>query len=273
MDMGKSTRVMWLTAAAIAAGLSLQTSVARAIIIGFEAGQGYTADTTVVNAPSTAGATKWAGDAAASTKYYVRADAGGQVLSTTAGGSSLASFHPSTADLNLGSGTVASSVIQYSYDVRVNSTLDTGLTLFRVRLGADGSGGNLVSDFELSSQGLFRYTETGSSGSLIAKDSKSVNFVATPGSFFTVSGEMNFATNKFTLFVNGVQQKDSSGGTTLDFKTSNLTALYLTSRLITNTGGSSTFSLDNITLAAVPEPASVGILGISAGALILRRKK
>lgn len=265
-----------LAAATVACGVTLLASQANAIVIGFESSEGYTTGI-LTNQPPTSGATKWTGDTAGN--YIVTAVGSGQAVTTVAGGSSTVNYHPSSIDLGLSAGqTLANTIISYSFDISVNEIEGTSgtHTLFRPRLGGT-SGGSVISDFELSSaNGLFRFsaaTVAPGSSAGVAKNASGGNFVATAGTSFTVSGELDFSTSTFTLFVNGVQQKDANNNSTLGFRTTGLTDLYLWMQLITNNSGDATFTIDNIKLTAVPEAASIGILSLGALALLKRTKK
>lgn len=106
--------------------------------------------------------------------------------------------------------------------------------------------------------------------------------VAPADTFITISGEINFGSSTYTLFVNGVPQKGNSNNTLMTFTTP-ITDLYFSMKQLTNTitdpgtgvasKGNATFSVDNVRMELVPEAASLGMLGAGAATLLLNRRK
>lgn len=130
-----------ITAASLAALLAMHASVACATIVNFSASDGYTAGSSLINAP-TGGSVKWGGSTDASNTFFVRADGAEQFASTVAGKHNIyASYHAATSDMGIPAGqSLSTSTIKYSFDVRINGPLESevnfsALTSLRPRLG------------------------------------------------------------------------------------------------------------------------------------------
>lgn len=266
-----------LAAAAVACGAIAYSQSASATVIGFETGEGYTTGN-VVSQPSS-GSSAWSGGTVGS----VAADGVGQVLSITPTSSEgKISYHPTVSNLGLNAGqTLGNAVVRFSFDIRINdpdqvqeTEISSAPTWMRVYISGKDSTATTDRFFELevSSAGYFRYYK-GSSGSLLkAQNAGGTDFKSPLGEFFTVSGEINYQDDTFTLFVNGVQQKSGTGALTINFNASTpLDDLYfiVTSKV---NSGNATFSVDNIKLEVVPEIASISLLGFGATVLLKRQR-
>lgn len=255
-------------AAALVAASAAQT--ASAVVIGFETSEGYS---TGVLAGNPSSGNKWTSSGSAGNAFQIVQIGGNQLVQTQSGKAYTTSYQPTLADIGLTSGqTLKDSLIHYSYTFSVDKTNETSAahTLLRLRFGGTSSGGDLISDFEISSVGKFNYTVFDSVQNKIV--STGVNI--TSGTAYTISGDFNFNTKTFTLFINGTQILYTYNGVSysdLAFRTqaTDITSLYVTANQIVN-GGTASFQFDNITLQTVPEAASVSVLGI--GALTLLKK-
>ncbi|MFA6962551.1 MAG: hypothetical protein WC205_17475 [Opitutaceae bacterium] len=206
-----------------------QTTVVRGIEIKFEATEGYSisggtpfSNGNLGGQPFKAGATKWYSSTTPGTDMVrVVKDARGQYLQTfdtQHEGGAFFRFLPSGDDL----GDVfdpESSVLAYSFNLRIDDepfphTRDTGV-LVRPRFGEDTSG-HPVTAFEFLDSGRFNYSDETKTIAAVAKDG--TTFYAKKGVMFTVSGQIDYAANTYTLFVNGVQQKTDAGSLAIPFK-------------------------------------------------------
>ena len=199
-----------------------------AIEIKFEASEGYSisggtpfANGSLGGQPSKAGATQWIGSATPGTDMVrVMKDARGQFLQTVNTqheGGAFFRFLPSDKDLG-GVFDPAGSVLAYSFGLRIEDeplphSRTTGV-LVRPRIGEDSSG-HPVTPFEFVNSGRFNYIDGTRTIAALAKDG--TTFYAKKGIMFTVSGQIDYATNTYTLFVNGVQQKTDQGSPAIPF--------------------------------------------------------
>lgn len=228
-------RGLWVVGLAAWAAPMIAAIPARAATITFETTEGYsttggtttgvktspTANGALVGQPSGTGVTKWAGGGNSNDVVTITQDPNNNQVATTqnsfynTGLGRVISYHLNASTTNL-SGTYnsSSSILNYSFDLRLNGTPTTvaaNKIVVRPRISGATDSSNTISDFELESDGLFAYAYatnaaggTGSGikfatkdGSLSSSSTATANFIATSGKFFTVSGTMNFATGTF----------------------------------------------------------------------------
>ncbi|AHF94732.1 hypothetical protein OPIT5_24285 [Opitutaceae bacterium TAV5] len=282
MHIKSYTRNLFAAPAVVALAALLAISAARAIVIDFEAGSGYSTtggasdDGRLVGQPSGSGQTTWTSAAAGNALIIVENGANGQVLQTTQSGSGGSSyvFASSSADLG-GDFNSTKSILSFGFTYRLDDTPRANLALLRFGIGtASGP----VIQVEIMSNGRVNYG-SGTTYTIAAKDSLGATFLALEGAWVTISGEVNFSTNTYTLTVNGVQQLNSVGGSAFDFRANATDAsrgagILLTAREQANENWIPV-SLDSISLSliAIPEPSSAGMaltLVVLAAAVLAR---
>lgn len=214
-------------ASGVFAWLSICSS-GLAVDITFGAASGYSVtggtvfgNGNLVGQPSGVGVTTWQGSTTAgSDEIRVVSDGSGQCVQTVNLPASTAPFYkftPSAADLG-GAFDPVASVVAYSFKVRFDDAPNTpATTVLRPRFGEDGAG-SPVTAFEVFSNGKFNYTDGATA--ILAKTTSGggLDFVASTGVYYTVSGLINYATNLYTLYINGVAQTGTSGNVWLGFK-------------------------------------------------------
>ena len=188
--------------------------------IGFDADQGYSptgsnfGNGNLVGQPAFSGVTAWQGSTSAGTdEIRVRPGGTSDQCLQTYNGSTAAPFYkyaPTAADLG-GVFDPNSSVLAYSFKLRLDQApLSTVGSVLRPRLGEDGSG-NPVTNFELLSNGKFYYNDAAANLTVKTTSGGPTDFVAPTGTYFTVSGVVDYGRNVYLLYINGVAQLGSSG--------------------------------------------------------------
>ncbi|HEY8966329.1 MAG TPA: hypothetical protein VIM58_07795, partial [Candidatus Methylacidiphilales bacterium] len=236
-------------------GLTLAPLTAGAVQIGFEPKEGYSigggspADGNLVGQPSSG--TQWTGSTVSGADQ-IRVVVSGttQCLQTVNTGSATAPFYkfsPGVDDLG-GTFNASTSLLVYSFRLRMDDAPGSGTgVLLRPRIGEDGSG-SPVAAFELLNNGKFNYNDGPTT--LVAKTAASADFVAPQGVYFTVAGVVNYANNTYTVAINGVPQKSSTGSAWLGFKSSTgKTANFTLRELASGTTSYKQVSFDGLSLA------------------------
>lgn len=247
-------------------------SSSQAILIDFEEDQGYfanggaTGDGNVVGQPSTG--TKWTGIGAnpAST-LRVTANAGttgsDQALVANANGGvgsgSINTFAPTNSDLG-GVFSLSSSQIAFSFDYQL-SARSTQTGIGSLRIGT--SNGNVLA-LSFWSDGKINLT-AGSSSTFAKTSNGTTDFQAVAGTYYTVSGLIDYATMTYQISINGVSQvfnlspdlgfKSTTSASWTDI---NLAAINTTSATWRS------FAIDNFSYALVPEPSAAALLILGA---------
>jgi hypothetical protein len=253
----------------------LFASAASALTIDFETGSGYAAGN-LVGQPSTAGATTWTRTNAATAANVINVAAGIGVGGSqgiqgvgTGGGSNFVYYGFDTTNTDLGfTFDSASSVLSYSFQWRPTQALDgtSASDIFRFTIGSsENAGGNAALSLGVRNNGVF-----------VAQDGTNARTQAglfTTNTYATISGEINYATNTFTVFVNNTQQFTDFNGGSLTFNNAASNNAFL--RIGNLSGGTTdhrTWNLDNISV--IPEPSAVAaILGLGAFGLVYLRRR
>lgn len=241
--------------------LGLGAPALHAIDIRFTTAEGYstTGGTTFANGnlvgqPSGAGVTKWTGSTSAGTdRIRVTSEAGEQFVRTVNSSATSTSFHeflPGAADLG-GTFSPSSSLLTYGFSIRFDDAPITGSSgvLLRPRIGEDAAG-NPVTAFEVLADGRFNFND--GSTILPAKTTSGggTNFIAPTGTYFTVSGVVDYASSTYTVFVNGVAQRNAAGNVWLAFRsTAGKTPKFSLRELSNGTAWFRRLSVDNVHLA------------------------
>lgn len=240
--------------------LGLCAPVLHAIDIRFTAAEGYStnggttfANGNLVGQPAGAGLTKWTGSTSAGTdRVRVTSAAGEQfarTVNSTTTNTAPREFLPGAADLG-GTFSPSSSILNYSFSIRFDDAPIAGSSdvLLRPRLGEDGAG-HPVTAFEVLADGRFNLND---GATIIAAKTTSggpTNFIAATGTYFTVSGVVDYANETYTVYVNGVAQKGTTGNTWLAFRsTSGKTPKFSLRELSNGTAWFRRLSINNVHL-------------------------
>jgi hypothetical protein len=282
----KLTRnIFGMTAAAfVAAGTFVHE--ARAVVITFETNQSYTtaggnpangnlannAGTNIWNGPTTAGQDQIH---VIANPHKTGANNSDQVISLIdQNDANTRLYRLFTPNIGTPTFNANTSVIefgfQYLYDGFAPGSVATPL---RFQIG-DFGGGAQVMTFEFLNNGQINFND-GTTTNIKVKDGLGGVYTSSLDQWITVSGVLNYSTNTYTLFVNGVQQVGSGGGPdyNLDFQYTTNKQSTINLRAMGAVGASfSPILIDNITMQAIPEPAS-GALALAGlvGCLALRR--
>ncbi len=252
----------------LAAACAVTAPLASAITIDFETASGYT--TGVLSGKPSTG-TQWALTNGGTNVVNVAAGVGvggsqGIAGTGTGSGSNFVYYGFNTTNADLGATFDAnSSIVDYSFAWRPTQAFGTSnsQSIFSFSIGSDtATGSNAALRLDIRS-----------SGRLIALDgttNQAVDGLFTLNTYATISGQINYATNTYTLFVNGVQQFTSISGGNLAFNNAASNNAFIR---IGNLGGATadyrTWNADNI-IVAIPEPsafaalAGLGALGFAA---------
>lgn len=263
----KTTKTNMMMAVMMAAALPF---TAQALTIGFETGEGYSVGN-LAGQPSSG--TQWA-MVNGNTNIISVADSigvGGSrgiVGSGTGGGSNFVFYGFNTTNADLGfTFDSASSVLDYSFDWRPTQALDgaVGTEIFRFAIGSDEvAAGNAALNLTIRA-----------SGRLIALDAgtnRAVDGLFTLNEYATISGQVNYAANTFTVFVNDTQQFTSNNSGNLGFvNTASDNAFIRIGNLQGANADYRTWNADNISI--IPEPSTLALLGIALGAVAMFRRR
>ncbi len=238
---------------------------AHAILIGFESGEGYSVG--ALSGEPTTG-TQWSGSGL---WLGVVDDAGNQIAQTPASDPAnfiTNTFTPSAADL--GGTNAASGIYNFSFDLRSDNNPGTSdfATSATIRIaGGDAASGTAIR-LQIFDNGRLQYFD-GTSATNASNGSGSFDLDDVTG-FFSISGAINFDTSQYSLTVNGVSQ-----GSTIGFNSTTSTSFESFQVAAGNSGALNyrQLSFDNVSLAAVPEPSTVGALVAGGLALLAFRRR
>ncbi len=237
--------------------------LAQAFTTSFEAGEGYTAGE-LVGQPSSG--TTWGGTSGIATVVTSGGNPNGHV-SLVGVSSDLSPVNFAPTDLDLGGATFPQS-INFSFDIR-NDSFDGGGDdlLGRIVVLRDAAAPNRSRSLRLSlnvNGTVEVVSDTFVGGSL------NVMAFGDATSFSNFSGTLNFADQTSTLSINGAAV---NGGSPFNFNVQSGTGSDAYGFFEANVAGvGNTYSLDNLSLTAVPEPGTAGIfLGGLAALLAFRR--
>lgn len=275
-----------MLAALLALGLAQASlSSARAVVIGFETAEGYSTSggTTFLNgnlggqgispntwsAPTVTGADKLR----VVPNAFTAGNPSSQVVELFDTGRTQNDlyriFNPSLgATFNANS-----SILSFGFQFLYDSVATSAASSLRFGIGELG-GGQQILRLELVSNGKLNFND--GTSYISVKNGSGTDLISPPDQWITISGVANYATNTYSLFVNGVQQVGSAGSEDFNmdfFSTANKTAV-LNFWAMGSTG--TTFApiyLDNVSLQAVPEPGSLLLLGAAWGFCTLRRPR
>ncbi len=260
----------WIWAAVFSLFLGMIPS-AEAIVIDFEESSGYLAGA-LHGSPSGDG-TKWTGSSATGTVVASGKGVGGsQGLYAAALAANVGIYKLTLGAEDFGTtfdGT--SSVVRFSLDLKWDSLSGAGTALpsvGRFYLGDDGANPTSVRIL-WNDHGEIKI-HNGLSIVVLAANADESVFKATPGVFYRIEGVADYEAKTFTISVNGVAQGDFNfyaTGTPSDL------VAYLTNQ--NNTHAQFTpWALDNLEVAAIPEPRLLGLLFAGGlGYTILRRRR
>lgn len=244
-----------------------------AITIGFESGEGYSPGD-LAGQPSSG--TQWIRTNGSNNFINVAAGIGvggtAGITGASGGGSNHTYYGLNTTNADLGfTFDSNSSILQYSFNWRVTTDFaEASVDIFRFVIGSDANaGGSGAAQLTIRSHGVF-VAQNG--GTAVAQTLTQAGLF-TVNQYSTISGTVNYATNTYTVFVDGVQQFTDTNSGNLAFVNSASNNAYIR---IGNLTGSSTdyraWNLDNITV--VPEPSTyAALLGLLALAWVGYRKR
>ena len=264
--------------------INVAVTKSQAILIDFEQGQGYfvnggtTGDGNVVGQPSAG--TKWMGmGTTPPSTLRVTANAGtsgsDQALVANANGGvgsgSFDTFSPTSADLG-GEFSLSSSQVAFSFDYQLTArTSQTGVGSLRI---GTTSGNVLILSFW--SDGKINLS-AGSSNTFAKTANGTTDFQAAAGSYYTISGLIDYTKMTYQLSINGVTQLFNLSAD-LGFKSTTSSTWTDINLAAINTASANwrSFAIDNFSYAIVPEPSSaalftLGAIGLSA--VLLMRKR
>lgn len=195
----------------------------------------------------------------------------GLVGTATGGGSNFVYYGFNTTNTDLGfTFDSSSSVLDYSFQWRPTQDLDggTGDAIFTFAIGSDQTtAGSAAMNLTIRA-----------SGRLVALDTataRAVDGLFTLNDYATISGQINYAANTYTVFVDATQQFTSFNSGNLAFNNAASDNAYI--RIGNINGGTNsalyrTWNADNISV--IPEPSTLALLGIALGTMVfLRRRK
>lgn len=263
----------------------LASPAARAVVINFESSSGY-ATGNLIGQTQTGTGHAWRGASGdnASVLRVTSDGNGGQYLKSynvvTAVGGPNFIFDTTSADLG---GTVSapfnnqSSRVAFDFSFRYDDTLAASSSA-GVRFYV-GSTSAPAMTLEFLTNGQINYNN--GTTNYKVQTAGATTFTATTGTWINVSGLVDYSTQRYSIFFNGVEQiGGSSIGGGLSFRNVNATgqsAVLLLRDLASGTSNFVGYSLDNITLAMVPEPSSYafcsGALALSFVGLRRRRRR
>lgn len=272
-----------LTLAAVAAVSLAGMTEARAILIDFESASGYVPGN-LYSQPGVPGATAWGATSSGITYGPLSVTSGAGVggsqgLVAVANAnvvSSVYQFNPTSTDLG-GVFSNNSSQIAFSFQLSWDAfgTADFYGRFF-VGNTLSAQGGDVLK-MSWSADGRLIYTLSDNSVRYATAADGSAFRAAGTGTFYTISGLLDYSTKTYSLAVNGVQQTNGSGSTTIAFVNaagSNVNPNFEVSTLFNNNANFKPWTVDNISYALVPEPSALllGAVGLSVVFLFRRRR-
>lgn len=258
----------------LALALALATPfAAQALTIGFESGEGYSAGD-LAGQPSSG--TQWVLTSGNTNTINVAAgigNGGGAGLVNTSSGSGanfvFYGFNTTNADLGFTFDST-SSVLQYSFDWRPTQDLNgsNGQILFDFMVGSSGdTGADAAVALRIHNSGRFQAND---GGTLRTVD----GLFSNTGTYQTISGTINYATNQYTVFIGDTQLFTANNNGNLSFQNAASDNAFI--RFSNLRGGDQSaqwreWNMDNITL--IPEPSTLALLGIALGTLAMFRRR
>ena len=265
----KTTKTSMIMAVLMAAALPF---TAQALTIGFEEVEGYEAGN-LAGQPSSG--TQWTRTNAPTAANVINVAAGvglgnsqGIVGVGTGGGSNFVFYGFNTTNADLGfTFDSTSSVLQYSLDWRPTQDLDgtSASAIFSFAIGSDqDAGGSGAAQLSVRNNGVFVAQNGGATLTQAG--------LFTTNTYATISGTIDYSSNIYTVFVNGVQQFTGTSSGNLAFVNSDSDNAFI--RIGNLSGGTTDYrswSADNISV--IPEPSTLALLGIALGAVALFRRR
>ena len=266
----KTTKTSMMMAVLMAAALPF---TAQALTIGFEEVEGYEAGN-LAGQPSSG--TQWALTNGSGNDVNVAAGVGngggaGLVNTSSGSGSNFVFYGFNTTNADLGfTFDSTSSILQYSFDWRPTQDLDggNGQILFDFMIGSNAdTGSNAALALRIHSSGRFQAND---GGTLRTVD----GLFSETGTYQTISGTINYATNQYTVFVGNTQLFTTNNEGNLGFQNVDSDNAYI--RFSNLRGGSDSaqwreWNMDNISV--IPEPSTLALLGIALGAVAMFRRR
>lgn len=264
------TKSKFLLAVLTAAALPFS---AQAFTTGFETTDGYS-NGNLSGQPSSG--TQWTRTNGSDLSMI--AVAGGVGLGGTAGlinqqggGSDFTFYRIQLTNADIGTTFDAdSTVLNYSFDWRLNDALfgsNNGAPIFQFSMGGTT---NTASDSALG----FEIRNGGRLFLLHGGDTAAADGRFTPQTWHTISGQVDYGANTFTLFVDDVQQFTNVNGGNLTFRggaVENATVYFANRNASTDNASYLNWSVDNLTV--VPEPSTLALLVIAFGSLLLLKNR
>lgn len=273
-----------LTGFTLTLALATLTPIASAVIITFDNADGYstTANSGHLSGQSLTAATKWTGPSQTQARINIVQDSAlnenaAQTQPGVVGFNfTQYTFAPSATDLG-GTLNANASIVNYSINLRFDDPDFTGagdsdfVAVQRVRFGSEN-----VARFQLFSGGRFSYHV----GSTVERQASTTlggttRFVGTTNVYFNVAGQFNYATNTYTLSVNGVPQTTADGGTDVNIPYFDVAASTADVRLFNLNSENTNWrrvSVDDLTIA-IPEPTTALSLGLIGAFALLKRRR
>lgn len=262
----------------ISAGLSAQNALA--IVIGFESSEGYSTtggaggNGNLKGQPSSG--TTWT-NATAIANLVVTANAGTTgadqaLVANASGAAGFYTFTPTNLDLG-GTFNSTSSQLAFSFDYNLSAAVSaqTGVSIIRI-----GTTSGSVLSFSLFSDGMITFSDGAATNPYVKTANGTTNFQAAAGVYYTIGGIIDYATQTYTLTVNGVAQSGGADGV-ISFRASTSTVWndFNISSVNVTSGNWRSYAIDNISYALVPEPSTLALVVLGGGGLIwmLRRRR
>jgi hypothetical protein len=267
---------------AVITSLALGISSAQAILIDFESPDytttGGASPASVGNLQGQGATTKWsAGGTSGTTRVVAGTGVGGSQGLTgqavTADNISY-SFLPSSADLGGGTFNGSSSILAYSYEMNIASTVPASALIVNQFSAANNSGQSVR--ISLESSGHIQIRNGGTAVYAMTTSGGATKF-AVGASFVNISGMIDYGTKTYTLAVDGVSQLVAGGGSSADFafvfSGASTASFFYTSENGLNANWRAS-NIDNLNIVIVPEQSTLALLTIGLCAtLFLRRRR
>ncbi|MBC8035188.1 MAG: S-layer homology domain-containing protein [Chitinophagaceae bacterium] len=191
----------------------------------FETNEGYTVGQFVYLQPSTADIVKWS--SSAPSMFRVKAGTGKNGTNAIQSNEAFdIAFDNKTLTLEptlkeLGTSTLYATKAQFSLDVRIDFkpvTSGTPVALWNIQPSRDvkGTDSGVPTQLLLYSNGQLKFSNNDAQISALGNDGAA--YVFTTGKWVTISGTLNYKAKTYTLFVDGIQQKSSTGDLNIPIK-------------------------------------------------------